>query len=115
MKISSFRRMIPAVAAAGLLTLGTLVTPAVALAAPGSGAGSGGGNASGDNGFSVNSQGTISANNDNSQDQKPIYYPNCAAVRAAGKAPLYSSQPGYNGLLDPQGTGVACAPGSQTP
>jgi len=115
-KISSFRRMIPAVAAAGLLTLGTLATPAVALAAPGSGTGTGGGNAGGDNGFSVNSQGTISADNDDSQGPTTRnYYPNCAAVRAAGKAPLYSSQPGYSALLDPQGTGVACGPGTTTP
>ncbi|MET0908517.1 MAG: excalibur calcium-binding domain-containing protein, partial [Ilumatobacteraceae bacterium] len=36
------------------------------------------------------------------------YYANCAAVRAAGAAPLYSSQPGYRPALDGDGDGVAC-------
>ncbi|WP_245718572.1 excalibur calcium-binding domain-containing protein [Nocardia miyunensis] len=111
MKIPAFRRMIPAVAAAGLLGL---AAPAAALAAPGSGAGTGGSSAGG-SGFTVNDQGTISPPQDTDDQNKPVYYPNCAAVRAAGKAPLYASQPGYNGLLDPKHTGVACAPGSNTP
>jgi len=107
--------MIPAVAAVGLLALGTVATSGgTALASPGSGSGSGGSSAGG-SGFSVNSQGTINQTSTGTQDQDPAYYPNCAAVRAAGKAPLYSSQPGYNGLLDPQGSGMACAPGSTTP
>ncbi|MGG0469091.1 excalibur calcium-binding domain-containing protein [Bacillus albus] len=36
------------------------------------------------------------------------YYKNCAAVRAAGKAPLYRDQPGYSSHLDRDGDGVAC-------
>ncbi|MQY24020.1 excalibur calcium-binding domain-containing protein [Nocardia macrotermitis] len=112
MKIPAFRRMIPVVAAAGLLGL---VAPAAALAAPGSGAGTGGSSAGG-SGFTVNNQGTISPSQNTSDDQNTlVWYPNCAAVRAAGKAPLYPSQPGYSTALDPKGTGVACAPGSPTP
>jgi hypothetical protein len=37
-----------------------------------------------------------------------VYYPNCAAVRAAGKAPLLRGQPGYRPALDRDGDGVAC-------
>lgn len=37
-----------------------------------------------------------------------IYYQNCSAVRAAGKAPLYQGQPGYSRKLDRDGDGVAC-------
>jgi Excalibur calcium-binding domain len=37
-----------------------------------------------------------------------VYYRNCAAVRAAGKAPLYRGQPGYRSGLDADGNGVAC-------
>ena len=45
--------------------------------------------------------------------QKPstptnVYYKNCAAVRAAGKAPLHRGQPGYRPGLDRDGDGVAC-------
>ncbi|HFK1739189.1 TPA: excalibur calcium-binding domain-containing protein [Bacillus cereus] len=36
------------------------------------------------------------------------YYKNCAAVRAAGKAPLHKGQPGYDSHLDRNGDGVAC-------
>lgn len=36
------------------------------------------------------------------------YYANCDAVRAAGKSPLYSWQPGYRAGLDRDGDGVAC-------
>lgn len=38
----------------------------------------------------------------------PVSYPNCAAVRAAGKAPLRRGQPGYSPKLDRDGDGVAC-------
>ena len=38
----------------------------------------------------------------------PAYYPNCAAARAAGAAPLYFGQPGYRPALDGDGDGVAC-------
>jgi hypothetical protein len=37
-----------------------------------------------------------------------VYYPNCAAVRAAGKAPLHRGDPGYRSGLDRDGDGVAC-------
>ncbi|HEY2192013.1 MAG TPA: excalibur calcium-binding domain-containing protein [Actinomycetospora sp.] len=35
-------------------------------------------------------------------------YPNCAAARAAGVAPLHRGEPGYSGKLDRDGDGVAC-------
>jgi hypothetical protein len=37
-----------------------------------------------------------------------VYYPNCAAVRAAGNAPLLRGQPGYRPALDRDGDGKAC-------
>lgn len=37
-----------------------------------------------------------------------VYYPNCAAARAAGKAPLLRGQPGYSTRLDGDGDGIAC-------
>jgi len=37
-----------------------------------------------------------------------VSYANCAAVRAAGKAPLLRGQPGYAPKLDRDGDGVAC-------
>lgn len=37
-----------------------------------------------------------------------VYYKNCAAVRAAGKAPLYKGQPGYREALDRDRDGAAC-------
>jgi hypothetical protein len=37
-----------------------------------------------------------------------VYYPNCAAVRAAGQAPLYLGEPGYRKGLDRDGDGKAC-------
>jgi len=36
------------------------------------------------------------------------YYPNCAAVKAAGAAPIYAGQPGYSRSLDRDGDGVGC-------
>lgn len=41
------------------------------------------------------------------QDQN-VYYANCTAVRAAGKAPLYSGEPGYRYQLDRDNDGIAC-------
>jgi micrococcal nuclease len=35
-------------------------------------------------------------------------YPNCAAARAAGVAPLHRGEPGYSAKLDRDGDGVAC-------
>jgi len=37
-----------------------------------------------------------------------VSYKNCAAVRAAGKAPLHRGDPGYSRKLDRDGDGVAC-------
>ncbi|RJF75571.1 MBL fold metallo-hydrolase [Deinococcus cavernae] len=39
---------------------------------------------------------------------RETYYPNCAAVRAAGAAPLLRGQPGYRAGLDRDGDGRAC-------
>jgi len=39
---------------------------------------------------------------------KEVYYANCAAVRAAGMAPLEQGQPGYRAKLDGDGDGIAC-------
>jgi hypothetical protein len=36
------------------------------------------------------------------------YYPNCAAARAAGAAPIRRGQPGYRPGLDRDGDGVGC-------
>lgn len=36
------------------------------------------------------------------------YYPNCAAARAAGAAPVRAGQPGYARHLDRDGDGVGC-------
>lgn len=45
-----------------------------------------------------------------------VTYRNCDAVRAAGKAPLYSGQPGYGKHLDRDGDGIACeGKGGTTP
>jgi hypothetical protein len=38
------------------------------------------------------------------------YYPNCAAARAAGVAPINRGEPGYRHGLDADGDGVACEP-----
>ncbi|MFB9276137.1 excalibur calcium-binding domain-containing protein [Cohnella cellulosilytica] len=35
-------------------------------------------------------------------------FPNCAAVREAGKAPLRKGDPGYSAKLDRDGDGIAC-------
>lgn len=36
------------------------------------------------------------------------YYPNCAAARAAGAAPVREGEPGYARHLDRDGDGVGC-------
>jgi hypothetical protein len=41
-------------------------------------------------------------------DGGDVYYANCAAVRAAGKAPLLRGQPGYRPALDRDHDGIAC-------
>ncbi|MDD9270220.1 thermonuclease family protein [Paenibacillus sp. GCM10023248] len=37
-----------------------------------------------------------------------VSYPNCSAVKAAGKAPLHRGDPGYSSKLDRDNDGVAC-------
>ncbi|MFO6430272.1 excalibur calcium-binding domain-containing protein [Erythrobacter sp. W302b] len=37
-----------------------------------------------------------------------VYYPNCAAARAANAAPVYRGQPGYGRHLDRDNDGKAC-------
>lgn len=37
-----------------------------------------------------------------------VYYPNCAAARAAGAAPVRIGDPGYSRRLDRDGDGVGC-------
>jgi micrococcal nuclease len=39
-----------------------------------------------------------------------VYYPNCAAARAAGAAPIIVGHPGYRPELDADGDGIACEP-----
>lgn len=46
-----------------------------------------------------------------SSDGSDVYYKNCSAARAAGKAPLYAGQPGYRAGLDRDKDGVACETG----
>ena len=42
--------------------------------------------------------------------ERSAYYPNCAAARAAGVAPIQRGQPGYRDELDADDDGVACEP-----
>ncbi|WP_100331930.1 thermonuclease family protein [Bacillus xiapuensis] len=37
-----------------------------------------------------------------------VYFKNCAAVRAAGAAPIHRGEPGYGSHLDREGDGIAC-------
>jgi Excalibur calcium-binding domain len=37
-----------------------------------------------------------------------VYYKNCAAVRAAGAAPIHRGDPGYASRLDRDGDGTGC-------
>jgi len=41
-------------------------------------------------------------------DGPSVYFPNCAAARAAGAAPILAGQPGYRSGLDGDGDGIAC-------
>lgn len=52
---------------------------------------------------------TASAPAAGAQTVADISYPNCDAVRAAGKAPLHRGDPGYSTKLDRDGDGVACS------
>ncbi|NJC72917.1 excalibur calcium-binding domain-containing protein [Planosporangium thailandense] len=48
------------------------------------------------------------ANTGSSGGGSDVYYANCAAVRAAGKAPLHRGDPGYRSPLDRDNDGIAC-------
>nr|WP_236024451.1 DUF1524 domain-containing protein [Bifidobacterium pluvialisilvae] len=52
--------------------------------------------------------GSSSGTSSNSSSDSNVTYRNCAAVRAAGKAPLHRGDPGYSSKLDRDGDGVAC-------
>lgn len=39
---------------------------------------------------------------------REVYYPNCAAARSAGAAPVRRGEPGYARHLDRDGDGVGC-------
>jgi hypothetical protein len=54
------------------------------------------------------SPGTAPASTASPTTAGTVYYANCTAVRAAGKAPLYRGQPGYRTGLDRDNDGVAC-------
>lgn len=41
-------------------------------------------------------------------DGPSAYFPNCAAARAVGAAPILAGQPGYRSGLDGDGDGIAC-------
>lgn len=47
---------------------------------------------------------------DPEQFERSAYYPNCAAARAAGVAPIYRGSPGYRAPLDADADGIACEP-----
>jgi hypothetical protein len=58
-------------------------------------------------------QAAVSASRNLMRENSPLpgaYYPNCAAARAAGVAPIYAGEPGYREPLDRDGDGVACEP-----
>lgn len=63
---------------------------------------------------SSSQQSTQNAGSHNGTAQNPgggsgVYYANCDAVRAAGKAPLHRGDPGYETpRLDRDGDGTAC-------
>jgi hypothetical protein len=45
--------------------------------------------------------------------EQSVHYSGCDEVRAAGKAPLHSGEPGYRSDMDGDGDGVACEPHRQ--
>lgn len=42
--------------------------------------------------------------------EQSVHYSGCNEVRAAGKAPLHSDDPGYSPDMDGDGDGIACEP-----
>lgn len=57
---------------------------------------------------SVPAGGTDTGNEGSGDDDGGVSYANCAAVRAAGRAPLRRGDPGYSARLDRDGDGIAC-------
>ncbi len=53
----------------------------------------------------LSQSGEPSGQSDNNHE---VYYPNCAAARAAGAAPIHVGEPGYRRKLDRDRDGVAC-------
>ena len=53
-------------------------------------------------------QHTASQTQPAAENNSNVQYKNCTEVKNAGKAPLYSGQPGYSRKLDRDGDGVAC-------
>ncbi|MCX4098928.1 excalibur calcium-binding domain-containing protein [Nocardia sp. alder85J] len=100
MKISFIRVLLPAVAVAGLLAGG--VTTAAA-APTSSNSGTDGSN------LVVGPRGQLEPGPSKTSDKNKKDYLNCEQVWSDGKGPIYPGQPGYSVLLDPGGTGVACA------
>ena len=57
----------------------------------------------------VSSDATRSSSNQQSQSgNRPVYYQNCSAARAAGAAPILRGEPGYSRKLDRDNDGIAC-------
>jgi hypothetical protein len=52
----------------------------------------------------------ISAGTPSRSGDTGTYYPDCAAARAAGAAPIHVGEPGYRPELDADGDGTACEP-----
>ncbi|MFI5781052.1 excalibur calcium-binding domain-containing protein [Nocardia sp. NPDC051570] len=102
MKFSINRRTAAPILAAGLLIAGIVSAPLAV--ADDSTPSAGGSN------WTTDSQGDWQHTRHHEKDTAETYYTNCTDVIAAGKAPLYAGQPGYSLQLDPNGTGVACAP-----
>ncbi|GGQ64389.1 excalibur calcium-binding domain-containing protein [Kitasatospora griseola] len=61
-----------------------------------------------DSDSSSSSGGSSSSDGSSSGGGGSVYYKNCDAVRAAGRAPLHQGDPGYSKKLDRDGDGVAC-------
>ena len=57
---------------------------------------------------STSSSTTAAASSPATTGPATVYYPSCAAVRAAGKAPLLRGDPGFRAGLDGDGDGSAC-------
>ncbi|MQY31027.1 excalibur calcium-binding domain-containing protein [Nocardia aurantia] len=100
MKLSFLSALLPAVAAALLIGGAATATPAPAA--------SGNSGADGSN-LVVGPRGQLVPGPGKTSDKDKKHYLNCEQVWADGGGPIYPGQPGYSVLLDPQGTGVACA------